>query len=247
VFTCDNIANTIRRLDLVTGQVTTFAGTKFSAGYSDGIAALASFNGPTSITNDGTYLYVADYNNHTIRRIEISTANVTTIAGLHSVQGDADQTDPPGGIASDARFRFPFGITTDGTSVFITERSNHKIRKIDIATGSVSTFAGPAPGSRTSGYINATGNTARFRFPRCITTDGTNLYVADGSNHVIRRINIATAVVDTIAGPDAPYVKAGEVDGTGTGAKFNGPYGITTDGTSLYVSDTGGNTIRRIR
>ena len=195
----------------------------------------------------GPILYVTDYYNQTIRRIEIATANVTTIAGSHGLVGDADQANPPGGLATAARFRSPFGITTDGTSLFIADRSNNKIRKIDIATGTVSTFAGPAPLSRSSGYVNEIGNAARFRSPRCITTDGTYLYLTDGSNHVIRRISIATAAVDTVAGPAAPDVKAGEIDGTGTGAKFNGPYGITTDGTSLYVTDVGGNTIRRIR
>ena len=65
VFICDNVANTIRKLDLVTMQVTTFAGTKWSAGFTDAIGALASFNSPTSITNDGTFLYVTDYYNHT--------------------------------------------------------------------------------------------------------------------------------------------------------------------------------------
>jgi hypothetical protein len=54
-------------------------------------------------------------------------------------------------------------------------------------------------------------------------------------------------VVDTVAGPNPPDVRAGEVDGTGTDARFNNPYGITTDGTSLFVTDTQGNTIRRIR
>jgi hypothetical protein len=247
VFICDNVANTIRKLNLVTMQVTTFAGTKWSAGYTDAIGALASFNSPTSITNDGTFLYVTEYYNHTIRRIEIATADVVTIAGLHEAMGDADDPSPTLGLATDARFRFPFGITTDGTSLFIADRSNNKIRKIDIATGVVSTFAGPAPGSRSSGYVNATGNAARFLFPRGITTDGTYLYMADSYNNVIRRISIATAAVDTVAGPAAPDVKAGEIDGTGTAARFNYPNGITADGTSLYVSDIWGNTIRRIR
>jgi hypothetical protein len=249
VFICDNVANTIRKLDLITRWVTTFAGFPFDAGYTDGIGTLARFYGPTSITNDGTYLYVTDFSNNTIRKIEIANANVTTIAGSPppTLPGDTDQSNPPGGIASNARFRFPFGITTDGTSLFITDRSNNKIRRIDIATGSVSTFAGPAQGSRKSGYKNATGNLAEFRSPRGITTDGTYLYVADSTNHVIRKISIATAAVSTIAGSDAPTVMAGEVDGLGTEARFNTPNGITTDGTSLFVSDIYGNTIRRIR
>jgi hypothetical protein len=247
LYVCDNVASTIRKLDLVTGQVTTFAGSKFSPGYSDGIGTLASFDYPTGITNDGTYLYVTDYNNQTIRRIEIATANVVTIAGSPGQIGNLDDSSPAGGIAANARFRYPFGITTDGTSLFIADRSNHRIRKIEIATGAVSTFAGPGPGTSGIGYKNLNGNNARFRSPRGITTDGTYLYVADSMNHVIRRITIATRDVDTVAGPAPEAVMAGEVDGLGTAARFNFPNGITTDGTALYVSDINGNTIRRIR
>ena len=115
---------------------------------------------------------------------------MTTIAGSASLMGNTD------GVGASARFRFPFGITTDGTSLFVTDRSNHRIRKIDITSAAVSTLAGSS-----AGYVNGNGSAARFRSPRGITTDGTYLYVADGANHAVRRIDIATAVVDTVAGP----------------------------------------------
>ena len=62
---------------------------------------------PTSITNDGTFLYVTDYYNHTIRRIGIATAEVVTIAGLHETMGDADDLSPTLGIATDAEVPVP--------------------------------------------------------------------------------------------------------------------------------------------
>ena len=68
---------------------------------------------------------------------------------------------------------------------------------------------------------------------RAITTDGTNLYVADSDNHKIRKIVIATGAVTTLAGSSS----YGSTDGTGTSAKFKNLRGITTDGTNLYVTD----------
>ena len=74
-----------------------------------------------------------------------------------------------------------------------------------------------------------------------ITTDGVNLYVADRSNNRIRKIVIATGVVTTLAGSTS-----GDVDATGTYAKFRSPWGVTTDGTNVYVSDTYNHRIRKI-
>jgi len=75
-----------------------------------------------------------------------------------------------------------------------------------------------------------------------MTTDGTNLYVGDTNNHLIRQIVISTGVVTTLAGTGSP----GSSNGTGTAASFYEPQGITTDGTNLYVADTSNNLIRKI-
>jgi hypothetical protein len=253
LFICDTYGMTIRRMDLATGNVTTFAGS--ASGYADGIGAAARFNRPTGITTDGTYLYVTDYLNHAIRRIEIATATVLTIAGsppsLGAVLGDADDPSPVGGLSTASRFRRPIDVTTDGTNLYITDSQNSKIRKIVIATGVVSTLAGPAPGTLEADYVNGSGAAARFSTPIGITTDGTFLYVADLGNYAVRQIMIATAQVTTLCGsPEMAlplFAAYGGADGTGTAARFNGPFGITTDGVGLYVSDEGGNTIRLVR
>ena len=75
-----------------------------------------------------------------------------------------------------------------------------------------------------------------------ITTDGTNLYVSEINNHLIRKIVISTGVVTTLAGTGS----SGSANGTGTSASFNEPGAITTDGTNLYVADTGNHLIRKI-
>lgn len=109
------------------------------------------------------------------------------------------------------------------------------------AIGVVTTLAGSAgsPGS-----ADGTGGVARFVDPAGITIDGTNLYVADTYNCTIREIIISTGVVTTIAGIAG---NSGTADGTGSAARFDRPWGITTDSANLYVADANNHTIREIR
>jgi hypothetical protein len=172
------------------------------------------------------------------------TGEVTTLAGPaegSSAFGDNDST-----TASNARFKNPYGMTTDGTNLYVSEYGNHKIRKIVISTGVVTTLAGPAEGSTAYGDNDSTtASNARFKNPYGMTSDGTNLYVADFGNNKIRKIVISTGVVTTLAGPAEGTTTAETADGTGNDARFDGPFAITTDGTNLYVG-TGGNKIRKI-
>ena len=195
---------------------------------------LASFDQPWDITTDGTNLYVVDTSNHTIRQVVISTGAVTTLAGTAEERGNTDNT-----TGTAASFKWPKGITTDGTNIYVADSSNHLIRQIVISTGAVTTLAGGGSGTST----DDTGTAASFSIPQGITTDGTNLYVADSSNHKIRKIVIDNATVTTLAGTGSP----GSTDNTpGTSASFNEPLGITTDGTNLYVADTKNHLIRQI-
>ena len=107
--------------------------------------------------------------------LSLSTA-VTTLAG--SSEGSTDAT------GTSASFYYPIGITTDGTNLYVADTYNHRIRKIVISTGSVTTLAGSS-----DGYTDhTTGILAKFDSPIGITTDGTNLYVTDSDNHRIRKI-----------------------------------------------------------
>ena len=208
--------------------VTTFAGS--STGNTNATGTLAKFKKPKGITTDGTNLYVADFENDRIRKIVITTGVVTTLAG--SSHGSTDAT------GTSAQFDSPRGITTDGTNLYVTDTNTHRIRKIVISTGVVTTLAGTG----SSGSANGTGTSASFNTPKGITTDGTNLYVADKLNHRIRKIVISTGVVTTLAGTGS----RGSANGTGTSASFNDPVGITTDGTNLYVADYSNHRIRKI-
>jgi sugar lactone lactonase YvrE len=233
LYVVDSRNNTIRKIVIGTGQVTTFAGTAGAPGSSDGIGAAASFNDPFGITTDGTSLYVTDTNNSTIRQIVIATGKVTTLAGMAGVFGSTN------GIGSSASFAVPSGITTDNTNLYVTDTNNNTIRKIVIATELVTTLAGTAG---VPGFIDGTGAAARLANPTGITTDGANLYVADSGNNAIRKIVIATGQVTTLAGT----ASMGSRDGIGTAASFAEPFGITMDGTNLYVADSENYTIRKI-
>jgi hypothetical protein len=204
------------------------------SGSADGIGPAALFNSPQGITTDGTNLYVADTQNNTIRKINIATGGVTTLAGVAGLIGAED------GIGNDAHFACPSGITTDGTNLYVADTRNGTIRKIVINTGAVTTLAGSAG---VFGPTDGAGSSARFNYSTGITTDGSNLYIVDNSSSTIRQIVIATGAVTTLAGTPSVF---GSTDGTGGAALFNYPLGIASDGSNLYVTDTGNGTIRKI-
>jgi len=176
LYVADQSNQRIRKIVISTGVVTTLAGSG-SQGSTDATGTSASFKYPNEITTDGTNLYVADYSNHRIRKIVISTGVVTTLAG--SSVGSIDNA-----TGTSAKFNLPNGITTDGTNLYVTGEGSHRIRKIVIDNGTVTTLAG----SSTGFADNATGTSAKFKSPYGITTDGTNLYVADWGNKRIRKI-----------------------------------------------------------
>jgi len=225
LYVVDSGNHRIRKIALATGLVTTLAGA--GLGNADGVGTAATFNNPTGITTDGTNLYVADWLNHRIRKIVIATRGVTTLAGSSS--GSAD------GIGTSATFNQPNNLTTDGTNLYVTT-GDHKIRKIVIATAVVTTLAGSSVGS-----ADGIGAAATFNNPLGITTDGANLYVVEPNNQRVRRIVIGTGVVTTLAGNAFGYA-----DGVGSAAAFSNPSGITTDGTHLYISDTQNYRIRKL-
>ena len=154
---------------------------------------------------------------------------VTTLAGQISGSGD--------GTGTNAQFSCPEAIAVDTAgNLFVTDRCNHIIRRVT-PSGVVTTFAGLAgnPGS-----ADGSGTAARFNVPYQIAADNAgNLYVADSSNHRIRRVT-PLGVVTTLAGSGGP----GFTDGTGTNAQFTYPSGVAVDSSgTIFVVDTSNNAI----
>ncbi len=157
-----------------------------------------------------------------------------------SAAGAGSPAEPRYGRDASARFCNPCGIAIDGSSLYVADMNNGAIRKIALATGAVTTLAG-SPGS--AGSSDGAGAAARFSTPSGIAASGASLYVADRGSHTIRKVAIATRAVTTLAGMPGSI---GSADGKAGAARFFHPYGIATDGTSLYVADMFGQTIRRI-
>ena len=234
----DQDNDTIRKLVVATGEVTTLAGSPGVQGSTDGTGAAALFRYPAGVTSDGAgNLYVADTDNDTIRKLVIATAAVTTLAGAPSEAGAAD------GTGAAARFLHPWGLSGDRAgNLYVADSDNQTIRQIVLATGAVTTLAG-SPGSE--GSADGTGRAALFYNPAGLASDGAgNLYVTDYANHTVRKLVPTTGAVTTLAGSPGD---AGSADGTGPGARFDNPVGLACDGAgNLYVADTRNDTIRKI-
>jgi hypothetical protein len=214
-----------------TAMVNTYAGTG-SAGFVDGPGTSAQFNGPSRMDiNAGGEIIIADFNNHSIRRID-TKGQVTTLAG----NGTSGYVN---GTLSQARFARPLGIAIDNAgNIYVADFDNHVIRRIS-TSNVVSTYAG----SGQAGFADGTANAAAFNGPVDVEVDGSgNLYVADLYNHAIRRI-ATNGVVTTLAGNGT----SGFVDSKGTAARFNSPDGLGIDNQSnVYVADLANHAIRKI-
>eukprot|EP01048_Picozoa_sp_COSAG05_P007529 COSAG05_NODE_533_length_8896_cov_17.527404_5_plen_1339_part_00 len=228
----------IRRLDLGTKAVTTLAG-QSQYGVKDATGASAQFYYPYDVAIDptGKYALVADASNHRIRRLDLGTKAVTTLAG-QSQSGFKDAT------GASAQFYFPYGVAIDpaGKYALVADRSNHRIRRLDLGTKAVTTLAGQSQ----NGFKDATGASAQFNNPRGVAIDPTGKYalVADEYSHRIRRLDLGTKAVTTLAGQS----QSGFKDATGASAQFYYPYDVAIDPTGKYalVADANNHRIRRL-
>jgi DNA-binding beta-propeller fold protein YncE len=224
----------IRHIVVSTSSVTTLAGDVGTFGSTNGIGTNALFYHPpaVSVSSDGVFALVADAFNHLIRHIVISTSLVTTLAGR---AGSASSIN---GVGTNAYFNSPYGVAVspDGQFALVADTSNQLIRRIDISTSVVATFAGS--------YV---GTVAIFAYPSsiCISPDGYSAFVADTDNHVIRRIEMSRGLITTVAGSLAT---PGSTNGAGTNAFFASPKGlsISPDGLSILVTEADNNMIRLI-
>ena len=147
---------------------------------------------------------------------------------------------PEASTPSGPRLDFPAGLATDSRSVWVGNSRNNTIVGIDIASHSAQIVAGE---TFKDGSNDGTGSSARFHSPDGMVLVGRNLYVCDTNNSDIRKVNLDTKVVSTAAGVANI---AGTDDGPAGQAHFNLPTQIASDGTSLFITDSGNSTIRRL-
>lgn len=224
--------HTLRRI-APDGTVTTVAGAAGTAGYTDGVGSAARFNAPVGLAVDGTgFVYIADSQNQVIRRMA-PDGTVSTYAGTPGQPGFTDG-------ASGALFNQPNGLAlkADGT-LLVADYGNSALRAVSTA-GQVSTLAGRG----THGFADGNKATALLYWPVGLAVDAAGTtWVADTYNHVVRKV-LADGTVSTLAGLGTT---SGNVDGTGTVARFNGPCGIiVAPNGDLVVADTGNRYLRRV-
>lgn len=225
-----------------TGAVTTFAGSATgTAGYAEGTGTTALFDGPQSIAFNAATgkLYVTESFNNAIR-----TVTTTGTTGLVS-KAAIGYTD---GALTAAQFYGPKGLSFDAAgNTYLADLGNNIVRKIT-ATGTVSTIAG----NTIPGFIDGAANKAEFYNPSATAVDGSgNIYVADRSNNLIRKITTA-GVVSTLTGYKATggYSQTtvpGYYDSDPGTALFNNPVALTMDAAgNIYVADYKNSAIRKV-
>jgi sugar lactone lactonase YvrE len=234
-YVSDGWNGAIRKIDLATTQVTTVAGP--AQGYADGVGSQAAFyhNAGLAWVPSQNVIYIADAGNACIRKLDLTTDTVTTLAGVPSQPGLVD------GTLAQARFNNPWGIlaSPDGTKLYVADTGDHVIREIDLTAGTVSTIAG----SGGWGFVDGVGNQAEFKEPTGLAFDatGNNIFITDFEAEAIRELNLNTDAVTTIVGMQQ---SCGYADGPASSATLCNPAMLTTDGRSLFWGDSNTGLLR---
>jgi sugar lactone lactonase YvrE len=242
LYFCDLDNQRIRRLDLKTRRTTTLAGNGRRAYAGDGAAATeASLNMPHEIEFDGDgHLYIAERDNHVVRKVDAKTRAISTFAGTGSAGFSGD-----GAAANRAQLRQPHSIALDpgGRRLVICDIGNHRIRRVDLATGIITTFAGT--GERQPTPDGAALDGTPLNGPRTIAFDRAGaLFVALREGNAIYRIDARRRTIHHVAGTGAQgYSGDG---GAARAATLAGPKGLAWSRDRLFVADTENHVIREI-
>lgn len=232
----------LRSVTLSAGEVHTLAGNGENARSGDGGPASAAACGETYglvVGPDGA-VYVCEITTHVIRRIDVKTGTISTVAGSGAKGYSGD-----GGPAREAKLNEPYEIRFDSNgNMFFVEMMNHLVRRVDAKTGIISTVAGTGEMGFSGDKGPAT--KAKFNRPHSIALDNNDgLYICDIGNHRIRRVDLKTGTIDTFAGTGK---KEKTPDGAPlAGTPLNGPRALDFDGEhSLYLALREGNAVYRI-
>jgi len=187
VYIADSDNYRIRKITASTGIISTIAGTGTAGNTGDGAAATnAQLSTPTGVSLDASgNIYIADYYNHSVRKVIASTGIIVTIAGNGAGGYSGD-----GGSATSAQLYYPYAVSVDASgNVYISDEQNHRIRKVNPSTGFISSIAGTG----TAGYSGDGGpaTSAELNYPTGVSVDiSSNVYILEWGNHRIRKITV---------------------------------------------------------
>jgi sugar lactone lactonase YvrE len=241
IYLSDSNNNRIRRVDAVSGTMSTVAGSGALGFAGDGGPAVqAMVSTPAGLTMDGAgNIYFADTGNQAIRRIDALTGTITTVAG----QGGVEGYEGDGGPATAAQLSFPEAVVFDVTgNMYISDTGNNVVRVVS-KSGIITTFAGTGiPGFNGDGIA---AQTAELNGPwgLAAAVDG-SLYIADLTNNRVRRVDTA-GVISTVAGTGGGLF--GGDGGPATTALIKAPAAVVLDAAgNLYIADSGNNRVRKV-
>lgn len=206
------------------------------AGAADGAFDKSTFYRPQGLALDGEGLYVADTENHLIRRVDLKTRTVETIAGTGQQTHEYFKSGPARSVALSS----PWDLQLVGRTLYIAMAGPHQIWRLDLDKNEVSTFAGSGREARLDGSLRESG----FAQPSGLANDGKNLYVADSESNIIRAIDINGGAVKTLVGGD--LFEFGDVDGTGDDVRLQHPLGLATFGNKILIADTYNHKIKEL-
>jgi sugar lactone lactonase YvrE len=246
LFIADSHNHRVREVAAATGVIATIAGTGV-AGFSGdgGMATVARLDLPTALALDALgNLYLADSNNHRVRRIAATTGAITTVAG-NGVEAFAGDNGP----ATSASIDSPNGLALDSAgNLYIADTHNGRVREVNAASGLISTVAGAGVvggNVQSFGGDNGPATAAGLALPRGLAMDAAcNLYFADSANHRIRRIS-PTGIITTVAGQGTENF-AGD-NAPAVAASLDSPRSVAlSPAGQLTLADSGNQRIRQL-
>ena len=240
----------VRRIDMKSGIISTFAGTPGSKGFSGdgGIATKAQFNQPHGITIDPSdNLYVCDVLNNRVRRVDAKTGIITTFAG----NGQAGRTPDQGPLTQTA-IEGPRSLEASRAGkIYVALREGNSVFDLDAKTGRLKRVAGNGQ----NGYTGDGGPAVAATFgaaapggltgPKglCVSEDGNTMYVADCENHVVRKVDLRTGIISTSVGTGKP---GDGPDGDPLKCQLNRPHAVYVRNKILYIADSSNHRIRTL-
>ncbi len=207
-----------------------------SSGFDDGPFEEATFFRPQGMAFHQDTLYVADTENHAIRKINFKARTVETVAGIGTQASHFNHA----GTGKSTALNSPWDLFVQDNICYIAMAGPHQIWTLDLKSNWVAPFAGTGQEAR----IDGDRSTAAFAQPSGITGDGENLYIADSEISSVRQINLKTGQVSTLAGGD--LFEFGDKDGQGNAVRLQHPLGILFSDNVLYLADTYNHKIKII-